>query len=770
MPATERTYYNMRRLHVVFAISSVLLLLATVWMLARDHFRCWKEIQRKTDRIEIRLARWKQLQARTDTVVNERKRLKTQWAELMSRPFSEETLEAFRSQVRSDAKRRGAPLPSFEKLNEAVLQLERAAKEADTARKAWHERQLGADKARLRAEDAALSSGKPEKEGDGPRESESQDLDLAVKQAERKLKRAEAEMRRAQAAVVPLRRRVLKELNSFISQARFREDKWERGQGSASAELDMKKSRLGLGVRDRIGDEQLKRLQDDIEGQKQKTRHMKRAADAAKAHRRRLQDLLAGLTERVSRIRKRMDELRAESERLDQLLAERRSTYFNYWGVLPVPGKKWLELPFLDVFNSPRRIETLWSQGLDRPAGSFGRVPRFDRCTTCHQRLGKTVSDAPSQSATRQSATIDFALSVPESMNEARRGEFGGDSEQLKSRFGLVLADEGLIDSGEVTVQLVDASGPSGKARQWRRVEKEMKAEQIRRQFWYTGGAERHKPSYKGLRLGDVIVAIDGQPVPEGGAGRQWVTERLLEAARSESGGRKLIRVTVRRGLPHPYAQHPRLDLFVDEDSPHKASKFGCTVCHAGQGSATAFKWASHTPNDLQSRSRWREQYDWFDNPHWNDPMRPRQFMESSCLKCHHDVVELERNSEFADAAAPKLVKGYRLIRTLGCFGCHEIRGHDHSNKRTGPDLRLEPNYHAAALQLTRAAGTGHRLLTTAEKKTVQRLVDNPEDDSLRKTLLDSLRNHAEGIAGPPTSIGFAEGGGAWRCGERGPG
>ncbi|MFO7904275.1 MAG: hypothetical protein R6U98_16545 [Pirellulaceae bacterium] len=457
-------------------------------------------------------------------------------------------------------------------------------------------------------------------------------------------------------------------------------------------------------------------------------------------------------------IQRKTDRIEARLAKWKRLEAERTSTYFNYWGVVPVPGRKWLELPFLDAFNSPRKIENLWSKGLDRPAGSFGRVPRFDRCTTCHQRLAKTLSEAPGQPEKGRPTTIDFALSVPEAVNDAARGDREGDSEQLESLFGLVLADEGLVDRDDVTIRLVNAAGPAGTACQWRDVEKEMKAEQIRRQFWRAGEANRHKPSYRGLRLGDVIVAIDGEPVPEGAAGQPWVTDRLLDAASAESDGPKPIRVTVRRGLPHPYAQHPRLGLFVDEDSPHKASEFGCTVCHAGQGSATSFKWASHTPNDLRSRRRWREQYDWFDNPHWDYPMRPAQFLESSCLKCHHDVVELERNSEFPDAPAPKLVKGYRLIRTLGCFGCHEIRGYSHSNRRIGPDLRLEPNYHAAALQLKGAPGTGYQRLTPAERRTVNRLIHNPRDDSPRKTLVDLLRNDAARITNQSAPRSSSEG------------
>ena len=77
--------------------------------------------------------------------------------------------------------------------------------------------------------------------------------------------------------------------------------------------------------------------------------------------------------------------------------------------------------------------------------------------------------------------------------------------------------------------------------------------------------------------------------------------------------------------------------------------------------------------------------------------MNPKRFAESSCLKCHHDVVDLEASERFPDPPAPKLLAGYDLIRQNGCYGCHEINGFDGPNRRIGPDLRIEPNYSAAA-------------------------------------------------------------------------
>ena len=140
----------------------------------------------------------------------------------------------------------------------------------------------------------------------------------------------------------------------------------------------------------------------------------------------------------------------------------------------------------------------------------------------------------------------------------------------------------------------------------------------------------------------------------------------------------------------HPYASHPRLDLYLTSTSPHPLPKFGCTVCHEGQGSGTSFQNASHTPNDPNVQRAWEGEYSWFDNHFWEHPMYPDRFVESGCIKCHINVIELGVNSKWG-ATAPKVYRGYELVKTYGCFGCHEFQGYD-GTKPIGPDLRLEPS------------------------------------------------------------------------------
>jgi mono/diheme cytochrome c family protein len=136
------------------------------------------------------------------------------------------------------------------------------------------------------------------------------------------------------------------------------------------------------------------------------------------------------------------------------------------------------------------------------------------------------------------------------------------------------------------------------------------------------------------------------------------------------------------------FSAHPRLDLFVGANSKHPSEKFGCTICHSGQGSATDFYWASHTPNDPKQVHEWKDKHGWGAVHFWDFPMLPRRFVESSCLKCHHQVTDLI--TSYNKPEAPQLLHGYNLIRENGCFGCHEING-TRNGQPIGPDMRLEP-------------------------------------------------------------------------------
>jgi cytochrome c551/c552 len=138
------------------------------------------------------------------------------------------------------------------------------------------------------------------------------------------------------------------------------------------------------------------------------------------------------------------------------------------------------------------------------------------------------------------------------------------------------------------------------------------------------------------------------------------------------------------------FKTHPHPELFAGPNSPHPREKFGCSICHLGQGSGTSFVYASHTPNDAKKLEEWKEQYGWYEIHHWPWKMNKTRFTGSGCLKCHPHVVDLDSPKTADSPATQKVVRGYNIVREYGCFGCHEINGWKNA-QLIGPDLRLEP-------------------------------------------------------------------------------
>ncbi|MCX6538415.1 MAG: c-type cytochrome [Acidobacteria bacterium] len=96
--------------------------------------------------------------------------------------------------------------------------------------------------------------------------------------------------------------------------------------------------------------------------------------------------------------------------------------------------------------------------------------------------------------------------------------------------------------------------------------------------------------------------------------------------------------------VPQPFTAHPGAWL-----TTHPPDRFGCTVCHDGQGQATDYRAAAHQPQDFELR-----------------PMRPLETIEANCGTCHRALDPPD---------APRLAEGRRLIIESGCVSCHEIPG-----------------------------------------------------------------------------------------------
>ena len=110
---------------------------------------------------------------------------------------------------------------------------------------------------------------------------------------------------------------------------------------------------------------------------------------------------------------------------------------------------------------------------------------------------------------------------------------------------------------------------------------------------------------------------------------------------------------------PQPHTMHPGEFLLQ-----HPVDRFGCTVCHGGQGRA------------LDRISAFGEEA----STHWDLPLLHPPYIESSCGKCHLGIFSDEK----ALAGTETFIHGKVIFQREGCLGCHQARG---VGGIVGPDL-----------------------------------------------------------------------------------
>jgi mono/diheme cytochrome c family protein len=111
------------------------------------------------------------------------------------------------------------------------------------------------------------------------------------------------------------------------------------------------------------------------------------------------------------------------------------------------------------------------------------------------------------------------------------------------------------------------------------------------------------------------------------------------------------------KDAPEPFRYHANL-------GPHTPSRFGCTICHGGQGLAT-------DKEDAHGNVKF-----------WENPLLSKDYIRASCGRCH---------KEGDVPGVPELTAGRRLFETQGCRGCHKLNGVGGS---IGPDLTSEGTSH----------------------------------------------------------------------------
>lgn len=139
-------------------------------------------------------------------------------------------------------------------------------------------------------------------------------------------------------------------------------------------------------------------------------------------------------------------------------------------------------------------------------------------------------------------------------------------------------------------------------------------------------------------------------------------------------------------GAASPLTAHPGTFL-----KDHPSDKFGCTICHQGQGRATTKRDAHAATLDGRGRNV----------SHWEEPLLAGKMVYTSCGRCHYEndlyggqsdlygqVQAIKQISEGELTAglphADNIARGKELMIGHGCLGCHKYRGRGGS---LGPDI-----------------------------------------------------------------------------------
>jgi mono/diheme cytochrome c family protein len=173
------------------------------------------------------------------------------------------------------------------------------------------------------------------------------------------------------------------------------------------------------------------------------------------------------------------------------------------------------------------------------------------------------------------------------------------------------------------------------------------------------------------------IVFLVGAAVRENYLAQWKVIQReyqdILRQKATDDRGRELLakfRVEMKQvGVPalgavdrcvtcHNGVDDPRM---TDVEQPHRlhpgnlldkhpVDRFGCTVCHHGQGAALTF-------NEAKA-----------DDVFWDYPLLPKEMTEATCVTCH-DADKLPPGQ------IPLLTVGMKLYREKSCGSCHKLGG-----------------------------------------------------------------------------------------------
>jgi len=183
---------------------------------------------------------------------------------------------------------------------------------------------------------------------------------------------------------------------------------------------------------------------------------------------------------------------------------------------------------------------------------------------------------------------------------------------------------------------------------------------------------QANTPSWKAYQRRFLVLESQGEP---NAAAKSAVLGTPLEVHQVLLPGLQRVDrcTTCHLGVDDPTMKNaPEPFRFHADLGPHVSARYGCTICHGGQGLATE-KDAAH--GNVQFSET---------------PLLAQNYIRASCGRCHKegDVPNV-----------PELAEGRHLFETQGCRGCHKLNGVGGS---IGPDLTEEGASHRSPEWLER--------------------------------------------------------------------
>ena len=228
-------------MHLVFGISSLAMLVTTIWMLAADHRREWKKFQRTFREVETWTAESRIQQEDNSRYKQELEALRVAVSDAAHEIPPRELVDKFKETLIQQAQDRGVSPPSLDRLDNTHQELVAAG------------------------EKAAAATDEKEKKSD-------------------------------LTEVARLRERLVEELGKFVADARYRENNFLTDKKFEAAFFDVDRSQYELGVGNNLPPKQLDQIEDEVQRRKAELDKKNQLVEQAKTQRLELERKLAEIT------------------------------------------------------------------------------------------------------------------------------------------------------------------------------------------------------------------------------------------------------------------------------------------------------------------------------------------------------------------------------------------------------------------------------------------------------------------------------------------